>query len=312
MRIAALSILLFGSVLAGRSWAADIGTYRPGQVYHSVTASSPGQCAAQCQGDAQCKGWNFVRPRSAARTGVCEFNAVAAAPVVSDVSVSGENVSARTSPHLVQAGTRTVRVGAAPQQSPRRVVTMETETQSQAIAASSSRVPEPAPRTRMFQHNLDGGARAPQNYAPQAQPQPMRKAPQMMPQNRASMFQHNLEGGRPVMPPMPQQPAFPPQAPQRSAYAAPHMQNPPVQMPPQYQRQPQTQAAPQMTLPPQTVASAQNSLFGSLNDDVTVPSTLTPETMPSDPNAPISTSQAVPTRQVLTEALPRMAGGRRR
>ncbi len=91
--------------------ASESGTYRPGQSYHSVTAGSPMDCAAQCKGDAQCKGWNFIRPRQTMRTGVCEFNALAVSPVPSPLSVSGESATVRSSKNIVPAGTNTVRVG---------------------------------------------------------------------------------------------------------------------------------------------------------------------------------------------------------
>lgn len=107
-----LSVLCFG--LPASAFAAETGTYRPGQSYNSVMASSANQCAAQCKGDAQCKGWNFIRPRQMSRTGVCEFNAQKATPVPSPASISGDSETVRGSGNIVSAGTRTVRVGSQP------------------------------------------------------------------------------------------------------------------------------------------------------------------------------------------------------
>ena len=73
------SLLIFASPVLAQ--AADQGTYRPGQAYSSAIVSGYGLCASQCQGDAQCKGWNFVRVKPESANGVCELNASFARPV---------------------------------------------------------------------------------------------------------------------------------------------------------------------------------------------------------------------------------------
>jgi len=59
-----------------------------------------------------------------------------------------------------------------------------------------------------------------------------------------------------------------------------------------------------------TYEQAQQSLFGSLNDDVQAPRPLT--AAPADPNAPIPTSQARPTQLVEQGTLGALAGAPRR
>ena len=55
------------------------------------------------------------------------------------------------------------------------------------------------------------------------------------------------------------------------------------------------------------VENAQQSLFGSLNDDVKSPRPLV--NLPADPNAPIATAQSRPTIAVSQEPLGTLAGG---
>ncbi len=91
------------------SYAGDVGTYRPGNIYLSIPAQSPEQCANQCSGDAQCKSWNFVTVRQ--NQAVCEFNARKSEPIASAVSISGDNPSAIDSARLIPTGHRTTRLG---------------------------------------------------------------------------------------------------------------------------------------------------------------------------------------------------------
>jgi len=57
------SILALTTLLSAPAFAADLGTYRPGSPYHSVVAPGADVCESHCSGDAQCKGWNYVKVR---------------------------------------------------------------------------------------------------------------------------------------------------------------------------------------------------------------------------------------------------------
>lgn len=72
--------------------AAEMNTYRAGTPYHQIAAQHYQQCESQCQGDAACRSWNFVRPSPNAASGICEFNSRLARPVRSPISMSG-NIS---------------------------------------------------------------------------------------------------------------------------------------------------------------------------------------------------------------------------
>ncbi len=99
------------ALLCASAFAADAGTYRPGNAYHSITAGSPNVCEMQCSGDAQCRSWNYIRI-SANANGVCEFNDNISSPVPSAMSISGDNVSRARAASVVAGRTNTVRVGA--------------------------------------------------------------------------------------------------------------------------------------------------------------------------------------------------------
>ena len=58
-----------------------------------------------------------------------------------------------------------------------------------------------------------------------------------------------------------------------------------------------------------TAAQAQQSLYGSLNDDVKVPASN--RAAPTDPNAPIATAASRPSTPVKTEPLEGLAGAPR-
>lgn len=99
-------------------WAADVGVYRPGTPYHTMTASDANVCSKHCAGDAQCRGWNFVKLKTSGDSGICEFQSQISSPVPSELSVSGINgspaslinASSKTAT-VVQGRTRTQRVG---------------------------------------------------------------------------------------------------------------------------------------------------------------------------------------------------------
>jgi len=74
-RLSQLSLhLTFGLAFSGFAvapvMAQDLGTYRPGQAYQSVTSPGADVCNSHCAGDAQCRAWNYVKvnPKAA---GVC-------------------------------------------------------------------------------------------------------------------------------------------------------------------------------------------------------------------------------------------------
>ncbi len=182
--------------------AAENGTYRPGQAYMSIPAQNPAQCEQQCQGDAQCKGWNFVRIRANAKAAICEFNARKAAPVASPISISGDNHSATASARLVQTGQRTTRVG-------------EPSVMMQAMPTRTTRigaVPQPAQEQRSRQvhaqrpqQRVVRRAPIPQHIQPQtAAYRTVRPAP-AQPATRAPQFRHSLDSSAPRMAARPQQ-----------------------------------------------------------------------------------------------------------
>lgn len=218
------SMLLLASILASPVFistpaaAMDPGTYRPGMAYDSITSKDPSMCEAQCSGDAQCRGWNFVKINPNAPIGVCEFNAQAAAPVPSTYSISGENSSAVRSATIIPGRSNTVRVGnmsapAAQQTSPKRRVVREAVPQRVQPRGAAYRPVAKPPVPRSVQRSASGNVQnmsltEQQNLHRRQAMRPTAPQPQRRPQ-----FQHNLEGGpaatrraapqaaRPMMPP---------------------------------------------------------------------------------------------------------------
>jgi len=322
------------SLFALPAIAAEPGTYRPGAPYYSTHAASADICERQCSGDAQCKGWNFVAINRRAEKGVCEFNSTDAAPVPSEISTSGSNGVPSYSRRLAAGGTSTVRVGSpepvrrsapsprsniiavrtAPlakpsartdlsavrpgarairpgQKTPPRRIVREAIPQriqpehsayrAPARATAAPAMPKPPQRPR-FQHNLDPGV--PQGYVPRRAPQNARpQAPAPAPR---------LQGGDPRLQNMVRQHAAQPARPAPTS-------RPQAQAP-----QAQPQVAPQR---PQTLAQAEQSLFGSLHDDVKTPKPIT-EAEENNPDAPIATVTAVPIKKVTTDNLLGLAG----
>ncbi|WP_298912858.1 PAN domain-containing protein [uncultured Algimonas sp.] len=108
-----LSAVLIAAPALSQTLAADPGTYRPGTPYHAVIVPGADVCASQCDGDARCRGWNYVKPSPTAN-GVCDLQAEIGAPIASDVSISGVSVSAPPfSVNVTSGGTNTIRVGTA-------------------------------------------------------------------------------------------------------------------------------------------------------------------------------------------------------
>ena len=287
-------ILAFSSVLSVPAFAADLGTYRPGAPYHSVPASGADVCENQCAGDAQCRGWNYVKvnPRS---PGVCEFNSKPASPIESPISISGDG-AAVLAPNISIGRTNTVRVGTAAKAAPRPTVRQSSPTQrivrqavpqpirpEQAIARSTGQVgsltsqqnnyrqatghipgyrrvnPLPPAFAGQPQYNFPGvPAQTRQaNVHPQAiQGQRLLRDPRIVNQRQAPFpqFQHNLEGRAAAVNPQ-----------QFNQASAPNNQRinnqgrPPIGVPiPANRATTPTQVAPQKALP-----------RGSVNDPVT-------------------------------------------
>lgn len=364
MRFVTSIALLTSISLPVSVWAADPGTYRPGQAYMATPVTSSGQCEAQCHGDAQCKGWNFIQPQVRSNGGICELNARVASPVVSPHSTSGVGVMARQSPNLIQAGARTytvgkpqllqgrtntVRVGsAAPipatitKTRTRRAPVSVAPTPSAPITSRPQSFPQhqqarttahtqqmanhhaqPRSANPQYRHILDAGVTQMQRTAPiqrtaqeaqsptpqygQAHADPRVSRLQQMvarqspPASKVSTPPQHIipTRGQVPMPPgyTPPQASF--QAPQQVAqHAQPHPQS--ISVP-----SPAEMISPKVPVGI-SVAAAEESLFGSLYDDVTAPKSLTAQDIPTDSDAPIATVSRVPTKKVTVEDM--MAG----
>jgi len=367
------SILALTTLLSAPAFAADLGTYRPGSPYHSVVAPGADVCESHCAGDAQCKGWNYVKVNPRA-PGVCEFNAKAVSPIESAISISGQG-GASVAPNLLQGNTNTIRVGTRTATKPRSSTITVGQTPSgrrvvrqavpQRIVPSKTVARRPADagsltaqqnKYRAATGHAAPQARQHQGY-PQSRPQQQVARPQMRqqqiapqgqrlmrdpriqaPQHRqAPRFQHNLDDApngniyaRPQQPQgrkVPQQQTRAPQS--RDAQGRPQI-GVPIQGQQQSARRtapvPQQRAIPQASVndpvthqngqqrvqaaaqrqAQMSYEQAQQSLFGSLNDDVQAPRPMT--ALPADPNAPIPTSQARPTQPVEQGTLGALAG----
>ena len=369
-------ICLYFASLFTYAHASDPGTYRPGKVYNAIPASSSAICQAQCQGDAQCRSWNFVRPDTTRRSGVCEFLSQSSDPVQSPISISGTNQGQSASSRIIPAGTNTRIIGNPRQiqtpipnpQTPngnrriireappnfikpdaasyprndRRLATPQIirgaqyqQTQQPRLGSPSALPSSPLPSRIGFRHNLDNHNQRP---IPQSHP------------SHPPQFQQGRNGSQPIstqtrpnlqhrLGDTPQRIIHPQTAtPQRTII--PQSVHPSLNRPTPAQaaqtRQTNThivppnrdgaqinvngvranelaqQSAPlrhSVNTPPQTYNGSQrqnpNSLFGSLHDDVKVPSALTlADTV--NPDAPIPTVQSVPVQAVETSSL---AGG---
>lgn len=304
--IAALS---FG----GQSFAADVGTYRPGNIYLTIPALAHTQCAAQCGGDAQCKSWNFVQ--AGHNRNYCEFNTRESVPVSSAISISGGNPSAYNSARIIQAGYNTTRIGQIEtsqlvpiQGSLTRIGSVPQPPQIQrqvrrpqirvpAIGASAMATPTQAVDrtsqhsytgpTNQFRHSLDSRqtirtrAETRTNQSPFAAPQsgPVRQA--VTTQKFTPML--DTQGANMTVANMASKP------PQR---ALPTPSLPSISEIPQNVLTPSVESA--LAGGPRASASTSNSLYGSLFDDVKAPRSLTTKDIPEDLNAPIPTVTSVP------------------
>jgi len=359
-----LYILALSSLLSAPVFAADLGTYRPGAPYHSVIAQGADVCENQCAGDAQCRGWNYVKVNPRA-PGVCEFNSKPANPIESAISISGQG-AALLAPNISTGPTNTVRVGtrSKPTQSPivrrssstrrvvrqavpqqirpektvaRRPVHQGRALQNGSLTAQQNRhrqttghviPPAHAPRYiqqhaiqpqspggqrrlirdpriayqrpahgQQLRHNLDGSQ----------QPITPYQNPRGIPSQRAIQQQGRPQIGVPIAGAAPQgrqsQASLPPVLPQGSVNDPVTYQNAPSRI-----RQAEVAAAQRAAYQQNlSVEQAQQSLFGSLNDDVKTPRPLV--SLPVNPDAPIATAQSRPTVAVSQELLGTLAGG---
>lgn len=348
MRILTFSV--FAALLSAPAFAADLGTYRPGTPYGSTVAAGADVCDNQCAGDAQCRGWNYVKPNPSA-AGICEFLSSVSAPISSQISISGESVSAAPySPRVTTGGTNTVRVGTqsattentvrvgqAPR--PRRIVrqaptqrmqTQRTSTPSvenmsltaqqnrfrQGMTGAPQSAPMAAPQTmpqRMFRPILDAPA--------QQVRQPQMRQPQIQPVQRHAS--RRATGPRRALPQEQPVPQF--QNPHTQQYAPV-----PQGLPPMMQRgqsrppigQPiQTPSRPLPTTPSQRLAQMTAQTRTQMPAPTSGPVALSPQQAQKSlfgrlnddvaPTDTLPTAQAVPTRPVTEQPLGDvLAGGR--
>lgn len=200
-----LTFSVFAVLLSAPAFAADVGTYRPGTPYSSTVATGADVCDNQCSGDAQCRGWNYVKPNPNA-AGICEFLSSVSTPISSQISISGENQSAAPFYSGLTAGQtntirvgepalgNTVRVGEAP--SNRRVIRQAPPTQIQTQQASTRSVENmslTAQQNRYRQGQVGVPQPAPRHNTPQMpQMQGQRPVPGQRP-----MFRPILDGPAP-------------------------------------------------------------------------------------------------------------------
>jgi len=355
-------ILALSSLLSTPAFAADLGTYRPGSPYHSVIAQGADICENQCAGDAQCRGWNYVKVNPRA-PGVCEFNSKPANPIESSISISGQG-AALYAPNVSVGSTNTIRVGTSTQATKRPTVRQASPTRRvvrqpvpQQIRPAQTVVRRPVQNgSLMAQQNLHRQStghvaqqdprllqnkQLQQNALQQRQLQntqlrqnalqqrALQQQQAALSQNgnvsprllrdpritnqRASQvpqFQYNLDEGRPPI----GVPISRNTGPVRPQAALPTGSvNDPVthQNAPSRIRQAELAAAQRAAQARQsqnlTLENAQQSLFGSLNDDVKSPRPLV--NLPVNPDAPIATAQSRPTIAVSEEPLGTLAGG---
>ncbi|NNC37804.1 MAG: hypothetical protein HKO02_10140 [Hyphomonadaceae bacterium] len=295
-----LATVFLSQSLAMSAVAADQNTYRPGQAYLKTAANSHEVCAQQCQGDAQCRGWNFVRPNPRTATGICEFNARVATPVRSAISVSGEVMTSVDSlmSRAIPAGTRTRRVGT-PTVEARKPATPSKR------ATEVKRMPVPAPQkslrptahTRPMvatpnaqQSRVYGGSQVP--AAGNQQQRSQAAQPGLTPQQQHYRQQFLARQKQQEQMQARQQAALRQQQMQRLQTTPPAMPVPEALRP---------QPIPQPQMQPQ-------SLYGSLHDDLTKSMTPIerPQTAPdnlANPDAPVATSRAAPAKPVETKPL---------
>lgn len=328
MRLTLLSCT--AALIAAPAFAADLGTYRPGTPYHSVIVPTANVCESQCEGDAQCRGWNYVKAAPSA-PGVCEFQSSIGAPVSSAISISGVSNSAMPlSSRVIEGNTNTIRVGTAVAPKPASVTQTSPSGRQIVRQAVPGQYSQTMPTPQMgFRPALDGYSGAqPQMTRPTVSRGPARQSPQMRmvrpsaPQNayQQPQFTQSYQGRPPVGQPIAPAPAtqvqgqFAPtpqvipaqsriiSAPsQAQTYRAPQAQ---TYAPPQPFNQTPAQAMPRSSAnnpvswesirQPQS-SPQQPSLYGQLNDDVRQSSPMpTAQSYPSQPVTQLPLAGAQP------------------
>jgi hypothetical protein len=313
------------ALVAAPAFAADLGTYRPGTPYHSVIVPTANVCESQCDGDAQCRGWNYVKAAPQA-PGVCEFQSTISDPISSAISISGiSNSAAAMSSRVVEGNTNTIRVGTAVTPRPTAV------TQTTASGRRIVRQPVPTQRQSPYQTRqlglrsaLDGyTGPQPQMTQPAVTRGPVRQSQQRrnirpiapQPTYAQPQFVQPYQGRPPIGQPIAS--AAQAQVPTQSQTPLQRQFSPATQVPQTIQARTQPQAYPssqngyqapqpyrQPTAQPMPRSSATNpvswssvtqpsyapqqpSLYGSLNDDVRSSVPVTSQTaMPTAPSYP--------------------------
>ncbi|MGJ8559692.1 MAG: PAN domain-containing protein [Litorimonas sp.] len=295
MRLTLLSCTV--ALITAPAFAADLGTYRPGTPYHSVIVPTANVCESQCEGDAQCRGWNYVKAAPSA-PGVCEFQSSISAPISSAISISGVSNSAMPiSSRVIEGNTNTIRVGTAVV--PKPAATTQTAQRGRQIvrqAVPGQYLQAPLTPKMGFRPALGGyTGPQPQMTHPTLSRGPARQSPQMrtvrpvvtqnayQPAYGQPQYTQPDQGRPPIGQPI--APATPTRV--QSQYASvPQMI--PAQPRPQTYRQPQPYTqAPVQPMPTQVMPRSsannpvswesirqpqsppqQSSLYGRLNDDV--------------------------------------------
>lgn len=180
-----ITLSLFATLLSAPAFAADLGTYRPGTPYSSAVAAGADVCDNQCAGDAQCRGWNYVKPSPRA-AGICEFLSSVSTPISSQISISGESQSGAPyysglttgSTNTVRVGTQTaprastIRVGQAQAQAGRRVVRQAPTQQFKTQQASTRPIQDMSLTAQQNRYRQGQVGVAKSGLQPQLQQQP--------------------------------------------------------------------------------------------------------------------------------------------
>ena len=269
-----LTLSVFATLLSAPAFAADLGTYRPGTPYSSSVAAGADVCDNQCAGDAQCRGWNYVKPNLRA-AGICEFLSSVSTPISSQISISGVRES--DSPYYerlttgdtntVRVGTQvlpqdnTVRVGQAP--AGRQIVRRAQPPKFKAQPASTRPVVDMSLTAQQNRYRQAEGHLAAPQYVPGQRPAFRPILETSLPQYRGQQigqpqinpYQAQQPQTQSIQMPAPRR-ATGPRRVQEQGYAAPQFQNPQYQGPQfqdqQFQGQPvqgQGQATPQFQDP---------------------------------------------------------------
>lgn len=194
-----LTFSLFATLLSAPAFATDLGTYRPGTPYGSTVAAGADVCDNQCAGDAQCRGWNYVKPNPRA-AGVCEFLSSVSAPISSQISISGESLSAAPLSSRVTTGsTNTVRVGTQPRERINTVRVGQSPSGRRVVRQAPPQQVKPEATVARSVENMSLTAQ--QNMYRQGQPgvvtQPARPQTRQPVQGQRPMFRPILDGPSP-------------------------------------------------------------------------------------------------------------------